>query len=165
MAGLVLEQGPDHFEMQCFPLISFVKGRNGWSGPGARTRWLNGRFGGRARTGWLWDAVLPFDEFCARGPNGWSGFGERTRWLWNAVLPFDEFCARAEWLVWWRRKDRMTMRCSASPSTALYWPQVKTLTIPFLNSIIDVLLVVGYKHTVSRMISCTKLLLYTLCIQ
>ena len=54
----------------------------------------------------------------------------------------------------------MTMRCSASPSTALYWPQVKTLTIPFLNSIIDVLLVVGYKHTVSRMISCTKLLLY-----
>ena len=37
----------------------------------------------------------------------------------------------------------MTMRCSASPSTALYWPQVKTLTIPFLNSIIDVLLVVA----------------------
>ena len=37
MAGLVSEKGPDDYEMQCFPLMSFVLGRNGWSGGGERT--------------------------------------------------------------------------------------------------------------------------------
>ena len=37
MAGLVAEKGPDDYEMQCFPLMSFVLGRNGWSGGGERT--------------------------------------------------------------------------------------------------------------------------------